>query len=220
MAGFPGAEPVFVFHIYLLSPTALHQLPERNTHDCKALLNVQQLCKLSSSFVWCSLQPGTKVFCQNKVQGVSNTHLAAAVRGRAGQWELYSSLGPAAIAMATWVAQTMLRLMLPTAGLGSCTRAAALRIPPPSFSTLIHKNQVFFILPFPFLPVHGTSRSILITRNSWNTFIFSFPYTDIKIPGIQPDKPTQEVTANMLIFFTGGLHFFHNNWWGEEKIYP
>lgn len=83
MASFPGAEPVFVFYIYLLSPTALHQLPERNTHDCKALLNVQQLCKPSSSFVLSSPR-GTKVFCQNKVWGVSDTHLAAAVRGGPG----------------------------------------------------------------------------------------------------------------------------------------
>lgn len=108
----------------------------------------------------------------------------------------------------------------PNSSLGLRHRSAALRIPPPSFPTLIHKNPVFFILPFPFLPVHGTSRSILINRNSWNTFICSFPYRDIKIPRIQPDKKIQEVTPNMLIFFTGGLHFFHHSWWEEEKIYP
>lgn len=66
MASFLGVGLVVVFHIYLLSPTSLHQPSERNTHDCKVLLNVQQLCKSSSNVAWSSVQLGAKVFCQNK----------------------------------------------------------------------------------------------------------------------------------------------------------
>lgn len=169
MASFPGVEPVFVFHIYLRSPTSLHRPPERNTHNCKVLLNVQQLCKPSSSSVWSSLQLGIKAFCQNKVWGVSNTHLASAAAGRAGQRERYSSRGRCCRRHGNPGCPDDVAADTPNTAAVAWAHApgsAALHIPPPSFSTLIHKNPVFFIHLFPLLPAHGTSRSILITRNS------------------------------------------------------
>lgn len=163
MASFLDAGTVVFFNIYLLSPTSLHQPPERNTHDCKVLLNVQQFCKSSSNAVWSSLQLGTKAFCQNK-DGESLTLI----------WHLQSgeSCAVGAVLIPRSCHHRHGNLGCPddvaadapnTAG---SARSAALHIPPPSFSTLIPKNLVFFILPFPFLPVRGTSRSILITRNS------------------------------------------------------
>lgn len=122
----------------------------------------------------------------------------------------------AAVAMATWVARTTpgasQRLMLPNTA--AAARANTLVHPrfrslPPLFHTLIHKNLVFFILLPP--PSPGYIQVNFNNQEELKYLSYSFPYTAIKAPGIQPDKQTQEVRPKMLIFFTGGLHSFHNN---------
>lgn len=119
------------------------------------------------------------------------------------------------------VVSWLMRLMLPN------TAAAA------QASTLVHPRFTSFPLYFSpeFRKTWVSSSFFSPPPSPWYIQVnlnkqeqlkyisYPFSYIAIKPPGIQPDKQTQEVHPNMLVFFTGGLHSFHNNSWGEEKIY-
>lgn len=178
---------------------------------------------MTAAFGWAPLQPGMNASCQPNVWRVANTRLASPALGGLRRRDRYSPRGwgcrrhgnpgcpDNAGASHSWCSPTQ-RLQL---------RLRAVHPRFTSFPLYFSPKLIRIWVSSSFSP----SPSPRYIQDNFNNqdhlknLSYSFFYTTIKTPGIQPDKQMQEVCPNMLIFFTGGLHSFHNNWWGEEKIY-